>query len=82
MGGESLSRDWNYTMLTIVYLKNAILLPSLPLMSRQLVHYELIELEQITLRCLMLNPTFQWENNSRNKLKRPVSWPWKAMSSL
>ena len=70
MGVERFSRDWNYTMTTIVYLKNEILLPSLPLMSRQLVHCELIELEQITLRCLMLNPTFWWVNWSINKLYR------------
>ena len=38
MGIERFSRDWNYTITTIVYLKNEILLSSLPLMSRQLVH--------------------------------------------
>ena len=68
MEGKSFSRDWNYTMTTTVYLKNEILLPSLPLMPRQLVHCKLIELEQITLQCLMLNPTLRWVNWSTNKL--------------
>ena len=68
-------------MLTIAYLKNEILLPSSTIEARQLVHCELVELEEITLQCLMLKPVFQRENCNTNKLTRPVSWSWKAMNS-
>ena len=54
-GIEGVSRDQNYIMTMIVYLKSEILLISFPLMSRQLVHCKLIKLEMITLPCLMLS---------------------------
>ena len=71
IGVERFSRDQNYTMTTIFYLKIGILLTSSPMMPRQLVHCKLIELDIITLQCLMLNPLFWWAYGApvKNKSK-------------
>ena len=75
-GIEGFSRDRNYIMTTIVYLKNEILLISFPLMSRQLVHCELIKLTIITLPCLMLTRYSDGQIRSTNKLPRIRIFGW------
>ena len=68
-------------MLTIVYLKNEILLSSSSNGGKAIGLLQIDRTRGDRSMMLDAKPNIPMETYCRNKLKRPVSWPWKALSS-